>query len=178
MLIDDYAPDYHVVRRHQIDVRATPDAVYAAVRKLDLSRSFVIRFLFLFRGLPTRGLTLDTFLRRGFVLLDEEPRQELLLGLIGRFWTLKGGLQRFEPAAFRAFDQPGYAKAAWTFHLTPQPPGSTLLVTETRVQCTDAKSLRRFRRYWRLVGPFSGLVRKEILRVLKREAEQGDTKFA
>ncbi len=173
MLIDDYAPDYHVVSRHQIAVRATPDAVYAAARKLDLSRSFIIRLLFGLRGLPTRRLTLDTFLRRGFVLLDEVPRQELLLGLIGRFWTLKGGLQRFEPAAFRSFDRPGYAKAAWNFHLTPQPSGSTLLVTETRVQCTDAKSLRRFRRYWRLVGPFSGLIRKEILRVIKREAEQG-----
>ena len=171
MLIDEYAPDYHVVSRYQIAVRATPDAVYTAARKLDLSRSFIIRLLFGLRGLPTRRLTLDTFLRRGFVLLDEVPRQELLLGLIGRFWTLKGGLQRFEPAAFRSFDRPGYAKAAWSFHLIPQPSGSTLLVTETRVQCTDAESLRRFRRYWRLVGPFSGVIRKEILRVIKREAE-------
>lgn len=172
MLIDDYAPDYDVASRHEIDVCAMPDAVYAAVRKLDLSRSLVIRILFRLRGLPTRGLTLETFLRRGFVLLDEVPRQELLLGLIGRFWTLRGGLQRFEPAAFRLFEKPGYAKAAWSFHLTPQPEGYVHLITETRVHCTDADSLRRFRRYWRLVGPFSGLVRKEILRVIKRAAEE------
>lgn len=171
MLIDEYAPDYHVASRHQIDVRATPEAVYAAVRRLDLSRSGVIRLLFGLRGLPTRGITLDTFLERGFVLLDETPGQELLLGLIGRFWTLKGDLQRFEPAAFRSFDRPGYAKAAWTFHLTPQPSGSTLLVTETRVRCTDNASLCRFRRYWRVVGPFSGVIRKEILRAVKQDAE-------
>ena len=173
MLIDDYLPDYHVASRHQIDVHATPEVVYALVRRLDLSGSWLIRLLFGLRGLPTHGLTLDAFLEWGFALLDEAPGRELLLGLIGRFWTLKGSLQRVEPSAFRSFDQPGYARAAWTFYLTPQPSGSTLLVTETRVQCTDEAGLRRFRRYWRLVGPFSGVIRKEILRVIKREAEGG-----
>ena len=173
MLIDDYAPDYDVASRHHLDVRATPEAVYAVVRKLDLSRSWLIRTLFRLRGLPTRGMTLEDFLKWGFVLLDETPQRELLLGLIGRFWTLAGDLQRFEPAAFRAFEEPGFARAAWTFFLDPQPGGIVRLITETRVQCTDAASLRRFRRYWRLVGPFSGVIRKEMLRVIKQEAEQG-----
>ena len=172
MLIDDYAPDYDVASRHHIDVEASPEAVYAATRKLDLRRSMLVRILFRLRGLPTHRLDMEGFLAFGFVLLDEVPPQELVLGLIGRFWTTRGALQRFEPAVFRAFDQPGFAKAAWTFYLTPQAEGRVRLMTETRVQCTDAASLRRFRRYWWLVGPFSGLIRKEMLRVIKQTAER------
>ena len=171
-LIDDYAPEYDVASRHHVDVRATPEAVYEAARTLDLSRSWLVRTLFRLRGLPTDRLDLEGFLVFGFVLLDERPQQELLLGLIGRFWTLRGHLQRFEPSVFAAFDQPGFAKAAWTFFVDPQPEGFVRLSTETRVQCTDAASLRQFRRYWRVVGPFSGLIRKEMLRVIKREAER------
>ena len=171
MLIDDYAPEYDVASRHHIDVKASLEAVYAAARKLDLRRSTLIRILFSLRGLPTRRLDLEGFLSMGFVLLDEVPQQELVLGLIGQFWTARGALQRFEPAAFHAFNQPGYAKAAWTFYLVPQEEGCVRLITETRVQCTDAAGLRRFRRYWRLVGPFSGFIRKEMLRVIKQTAE-------
>jgi hypothetical protein len=45
------------------------------------------------------------------------------------------------------------------------------LSTETRVQATDAMSRRQFLRYWRIIGPFSGLVRRDLLRRIKREAE-------
>ena len=47
----------------------------------------------------------------------------------------------------------------------------TLLATETRVLCLDTASRRRFRLYWTLIGPFSGLIRKDILRSIKRQAE-------
>ena len=172
MLLDDHAPDYQIAARYEVEVRAPPDVVYDAVRRLDLSRSFVVRILFALRGLPNRELNLDSILGRGgFVLLGEEPPQELLLGLIGRFWTPRGDIQRFEPQGFRPFDRPGYAKAAWQLLVVPRPSGDTLLVTETRVQCTDASSLRRFRWYWRLVGPFSGLVRKQTLDLIKGDAE-------
>ena len=171
-LIDAYAPEYDVASRHEIDVRAGPEVVYAAVRAVDLSGSWLVKSLFRLRGLPTRGLTLDDFLAWGFILLDETPQRELLLGLVGRFWTLKGHLQHVEPAVFRPFNEPGFAKAAWMFVVDPQREGIVRVITETRVQCTDAVSRRRFRRYWRLVGPFSGLIRKEMLRVIKREAER------
>jgi hypothetical protein len=32
---------------------------------------------------------------------------------------------------------------------------------------------RKFRAYWLVVGPFSGLIRKEMLREVKRQAENG-----
>ena len=176
MLIDDFLPGYDVGERHRTEVRAPADKVYAAVRRLDLSRARVSMLLFRLRGLPAglrapSCLTLDDFLRTGFILLGERPDEELLLGLVGRFWTPSGDLQRLNAEGFRRFDRPGFAKAAWNFSLSGRPGGTVLLGTETRVLCTDAASRRRFRLYWLFIGAFSGLIRREALRAVKRNAE-------
>lgn len=91
------------------------------------------------------------------MLLAEEPGAEIVLGLIGRFWRPTGGLVRFAPDEFTAFRRPGYAKAAWNFRVRRDGEGRVQVVTQTRVQATDEKSLKSFRRYWRVIGPFSGL---------------------
>ena len=65
----------------------------------------------------------------------------------------------------------GWAKAAWSFRVDPAPGGGATLSTETRILCTDPGSLRAFRRYWRLVRPFSGVIRIEMLLAIRREAE-------
>jgi hypothetical protein len=41
--------------------------------------------------------------------------------------------------------------------------GRALLYTETRVAAMDDRARRAFRRYWLVVGPFSGLVRRRWL---------------
>lgn len=182
-LIDEYLPEYDVVERHRTAIRASRERVYEAVRELDMTRSPVIRGLFALRGLPallarssarrvgSLGLTLDGLLDTGFVLLGERPGEELLLGLVGRFWTPTGDLVRVEAKDFRDFRQPGYARAVWNFSLSESEAGATLLATETRVRCLDSASRRRFRLYWTVVGPFSGLIRREILRSIKRDVE-------
>jgi hypothetical protein len=182
MLIDDFLPGYHATERHEILIEAPPERVYAAVREMDLSGSRLIRGLFLLRGLPALltgrsregsplGVTLEGLLRSGFVLLGERPGEELLLGLVGRFWTVTGDLQRLDADGFRRFERHGFAKAAWNFHLAPAAEGKTRLSTETRVLCTDEESRRRFRRYWLLIRPFSGLIRRIMLREIRRSAE-------
>jgi hypothetical protein len=45
------------------------------------------------------------------------------------------------------------------------------LVTETRVHVPDPVSRRKFVRYWRVVRPFSGLIRMLVLQAAKRRAE-------
>ena len=187
-LINEYLPEYDVVERHETTIRAPRGAVYAAVRQMDMTRSPVIRSLFALRSVPALlsrrsgqkrerlGLTLDGLLDNGFVLLGEKPGEELLLGLVGRFWTPSGGLVRVDADGFRAFQRPGYARAAWNFSLSEVSDGNTLLATETRVQCTDSTSRRRFGLYWTVIGPFSGLIRREILRSIKREAEASTAK--
>lgn len=172
MQIDDFLPIYHVTERHAIVVRAPAKAIYAAISSLDMSASPIIRTLFRLRGLPPSTLTLRGMEKVGFTVLGEVPEQELLLGVIGRFWTPVGGLQRIDATRFRSFDKPGYAKAAWNFALVPQPDGTVRVTTETRVLCTDDASRKHFRLYWRLVGPFSAWIRREMLRIVKQQAEQ------
>lgn len=183
MLIDEFLPAYHVRERHRTRVRAPVGEVYAAVRHLDISRAKLTMLLFRLRGIAA-GLsapscfTLDDFLKMKFILLGEKTNEELLLGLVGRFWTPTGELRRVEAEKFREFDEKGYAKAAWNFSLSEQPGGFVRLETETRVYCLDEVSRRRFRWYWLLVGAFSGLIRREILQVVRSDVERPRTRAA
>ena len=183
-------PRYDFVERHAVTVAALPADAYAALRRADLRRSVVTRGLLLLRSLPglvvapratvrrfvARGgplpLTLDALASAGFVVLDEEPGVELVLGTIGRFWRPSGGMRRFAPHEFASFEEAGWAKAAWNFRVEPGPNGGAIVSTETRVLCTDAPSRRAFRRYWWIVRPFSGLIRLDLLRIVRREAER------
>jgi hypothetical protein len=74
-------------------------------------------------------------------------------------------------AAFRAFNQPRAAKAAFNLLLVPLPGDRTQLRTETRVACVDGAARRRFRLYWMLIKPFSGLIRRSLLRGIRMRAE-------
>ena len=180
MLIDEIMPEPHFAERHAIRIAAPPERAYEAVRRLDLRGSPVARTLFALRSLPgffgrrrgRRGLgtTMETLLESGFVVLAERAPRELVLGLAGQFWKPMGGIARLEPDEFRGCDLPGLALATWNFTVLPTDEGS-LVATETRVRCTDAAAHRSFSRYWRVVRPFSGLVRREMLRVIRRTAE-------
>ncbi|HYY57514.1 MAG TPA: hypothetical protein VE842_09280 [Pyrinomonadaceae bacterium] len=173
MLIDDFLPVYDVTERHQVlIVSGSVDEVYAAVRRLDISSARITPWLFRLRGMQTPpALTLDQLLKRRFILLGEKVNEELLLGVVGKFWTLCGDLRRLDVEGYRGFSEEGYAKAAWNFSLAQRSADRVLLRTETRVRCTDARSRRRFRLYWSLIGPFSGLIRIEMLREIKRQVE-------
>jgi hypothetical protein len=181
MLIDEWMPQWDVVEHHETSVRAPRQAVWQTVRTLDFARSSpVVAALFALRSLPgllsgsapkrAPGATLDGLLRKGFVLLGERPGEELLLGVVGRFWRPSGDIVRLTAAELRVFDRPGYAIGTWNFTLADQ--GDAVRVTtETRVRCTDAASRRSFGRYWTVVGPFSALIRREMLRSIRRAAE-------
>jgi hypothetical protein len=106
----------------------------------------------------------------GFIPLADTD-EELLVGIVGRFWTPGGGLRPLSGEEFCRFDEPGYAKATWNFAVEPVAEGVTRLTTETRVTCTDRSARRRFRAYWAVVGPFSGLIRTRALRQIKVAAE-------
>ena len=72
----------------------------------------------------------------------------------------------FEAGRFAAFDAPGYVKVAFNIRVEPYGSGRALITTETRTAATDPASLRRFARYWLLVGPFSALIRRLTLRIV------------
>lgn len=169
-LIDEFLPVSDIATHHTIRVAASPDAVWRARETVDLADSRGIRLLYALRGIPAGDLTIDGMRRLGFEILAERPGHEIVLGLIGRFWTLRGDIQSIDPDRFAAFDEPNFAKAAWSFSVEGDGDGS-VLSTETRIVCTDAASLARFRRYWWVVGPFSGWIRMRVLRLIRDEAE-------
>ena len=179
-LPDRYLPAYDVGSAHSIEVDADPVQTYRAARELDLGSSLPVTVLFALRGLPhlltgkarpSRRITLDTMFELGFVLLEEEPPQALVLGAVGKFWRPDSELLRIAAEDFRGFDEPGYAKATMSFTTEERDNGS-VLATETRVMCTDDSARRSFSLYWRLVGPFSGYIRRILLQQIKRRAEQ------
>ncbi|MBF0477438.1 MAG: hypothetical protein HQK59_16775 [Deltaproteobacteria bacterium] len=164
-------PHYDVRASYHIRVNAPIETVYSVARSLDMRASRLVRCLFRLRRLPGYGLNLDGMTKWGFVLLADQPPQEFVFGLIGRFWTATPQLQSVSPDAFVKFDRPGFAKAAGNMAFIPQADGSVRVKTETRILCLDKTSRRRFRMYWLLISPFSGLVRKEWLRLIKERAE-------
>ena len=172
MLIDQFLPDYHIKARYQIDVDAPVERAYSVARSLDMHDSTLVRRLYRLRGLPASGLTLEGMLKWGFVLLADKPSREIVFGLIGRFWTPFPQIQRIQADAFARFDRPGFAKAVGNMAFTPLSDGRGVRVTtETRIHCMCDSSRRSFGLYWRLVGPFSGMIRKEWLRQIKHRAE-------
>lgn len=180
MLIDRFMPSFEVHERHDIVIAAEPEKAYEAALAVDLADSRIVALLFAIRGIPHMltgkirpklSFTFDDLISAGFVVLDEEPGREIALGVVGRFWRLNSGLESISADRFRDFAEPGFAKGVFNFYVEPFGTGSSLLVTETRVQTTDEAARRKFSRYWMLIGPFSKLIRPLMLNVIKREAE-------
>ena len=176
MLLDRWLPDFDVSKRHAIEIAALPERVWDELLRYDFSRSTVTRVLMTLRGYGGRpsgggGSLSDRLQRFGFTLLEESPGEELVFGLVGKFWQLDGGLRPTTAAEFSSFAEPGFAKAAWNLKL-----GSGLhlphceLSTETRVLCLGPSARRKFLLYWRLVEPFSGAIRRSLLRGVRRAA--------
>ena len=92
--------------------------------------------------------------------------------MIGQMWKLSGGRSPKVASAveFSAFDQPGYAKAVMSLEAR-EVDGRCELVTETRVFATDEQARRAFSRYWLVIRPGSGIIRRVWLRAAKKRAE-------
>jgi hypothetical protein len=183
-LIDELIPTYDFVERHSIMISGSPDQAYAALMRADLSSSTLVRTLLFLRGIPgritrdpdcprdspqPRPLTLAGMTTAGFTLLAESPPREIVFGLRGRFWTPSGGVTRTRKEEFFDPLPSELALAIWNFSTSHHPNGS-LLSTETRILCGSAAVRKKFRRYWMLIRPFSGLIRLEILRSVRAEA--------
>ena len=140
--------------RYELAVDADAAAADRALREVTFGDVPLVRALVFARGLglPARDQkVVAAFVRRAELVEDVPGR--VTVRLEGRFWRLRGG--GTEPAA----------TATVGFLAEPG-----MLSTETRVH-VPAASARRFRRYWRVVRPFSGVIRKQVLAAAKRRAE-------
>lgn len=173
MLQQKYLPHWHFRSAESILVNASIPDVYPLVLKLDFSASKIIYRLFKLRGLPVpSSLCMDGLQRLRFRVLEEVPGKSFIVGIIGKFWTLTGSLRTFDEQGFIAFDNKAYAKATWSFDLQPISEHQTLIQTQTRVFCAGKTARLKFQLYWFFICPFSSLIRRQILRCLKRQAEE------
>jgi hypothetical protein len=186
-LVDEIMPVYQVASRHSRVVRAPAATVYAEMSHVDYGQAPLVRVLFALRALPARLLGSSRRpapgARRegvppGFVLLAERPGREVVLGIAGQFWRPTGNVARLaDAAAWHAYQAPGTASGVLVLRVTPLDYQTARLATETRVRVRGRGASLRFRAYWLLIGPFSGLIRHSLLRQISRAAEQATGLF-
>jgi len=176
-LMDEFLPTHDFGASYEIRINATRALVYQCLIRSDFNNSWLVRLSMTIRSgkrIPRTRVPTDLHQRlqgTGFVILAEVPDDEIVIGVAGRFWRPDGGRCLDLPAGdFGGFARAGYAKVAWNFRLRADSTGSTVLSTETRIKCFGRAALWKFRFYWGLVCPFSGLMRKAILKQVKTDA--------
>ena len=148
-LLDKYLPAYTYSEYHSIIVNASTAKAYLATKELNLNRSGITKLLLRMRGLPTNDLTLSGFLKNVcFALIEEHLYNEFVIQA----------------------SQPNLS-IFWNFYFTSITSEQTLVSTETRILCHTKKSRILFSIYWFFIKPFSGITRKEILRLIKENSE-------
>lgn len=179
MKLDELMPRPDVAASYQTRVKASLKRTREAMRDADFSQLPLTRILMGLRKLgwgrqkAEEAASQEERLRpAGFISLPTGSENEVLLGVVGRFWRPDSGtVCGLSAEEFIAFEREGFAKAMWNFTVERESESVTCLATETRVLAYGISARRKFRAYWLLVGPFSGLIRKEMLRMVKRKAE-------
>ena len=183
MTLDELLPRWHFRERHRRRTAAPAASLLAAAEQLTWRDLPIMRALMGVRSAGRLRLArperiLDGMARIGFTVLARTD-DELVVGVLGRPWTPRGGhaprlADQADPAAyFAGFDEPGWVKVVANFQV-----GAGQLTTETRVLATDERSRRAFARYWRLIRPFSGLIRRRWLAAIARRATRSGVREA
>lgn len=180
-LLDGIMPEYEQTELHHLWLDTDPETAYRTLCSTTAREIRLLGPLMALRSLPAlltgrkmggdREATVFSALESGgFARLAEESGREIVYGVAGRFWKLAGN----QPVrtvrdreSFVGFAEPGYAKAAMNFIVRAEGRGTRML-TETRIRSTDPASSRSFRRYWRVVRPGSGLIRRSWLTAVRR----------
>ncbi len=176
--LDEVLPRFDVSKTHRLAVAAPAGRTFEVLERYDLRESGFTRLLLALRGYgrlarrPERPAGLAASLAAaGFVPLGGRPERELVFGLVGKFWTPRGGLRVLTPEEFPAFAEEGYAKAAWNLSVEAAGATRSMLTTETRVLCFGTGARWRFGVYWRTIEMFSGAIRMAMLRGIRGRAQ-------
>ena len=144
-LLNKYIPGYTYNEIHEIIVDCNQRKAFLTAKDIDIKPSRVTMILMQLRGLPTKDLSLQGFIRNVcFTYLEEHLYSEFVID------ASQKNLAIF-----------------WNFYFEPLP-GQTKIITETRILCLTTKSKMLFSLYWFFIKPFSGIIRKEMLRLIKK----------
>jgi hypothetical protein len=166
-----------------VAVATSAERTWEVVRGSDLYDVRMVRALFAARTLPERvgdwlrgspfaaaprSAHLDEIVsdRSGFHCLADVPGREFVAGAIGKFWQPTIPFVPTSAATFRDFHEPGFGKVAWALQVHPRAGGGSWITFDLRVDATDDEAWRSFLPYWTLIGRFSRLIRRVLLRHL------------
>ncbi|MFC3898376.1 hypothetical protein ACFOWZ_43500 [Lentzea rhizosphaerae] len=189
LLADRFAPRPEFGRTDHLLVDADPTTTWKSLRELDLTelRGGLAAFAVWFRDVPerwrarseggarerTRLTWNDLDAGTDWMILGENPGQEIALGAVGKFWRPVVKWVPCEPRDFPDFTEPGYGKVVWSFTAHPYGERRTLVSSEIRVTLTDPRAWLNFRRYWRISTPALSVISRAVLRTVKHKAETG-----
>jgi hypothetical protein len=178
--LDAFMPEYSFHERHEILIQAPPGRVREALDRFSAMDLSSMRILGTVRnaimGVRTPKsdprvtapvLELIRNARTGFFLLDDAPR-EFVFGLAGQPWANRG--VRLKAEEFRAWAEPGKVKIAANFLIEDAGTGRSRVITETRVAASDDFARRKMAKYWALIYPGSGLLRRGMLEAIRDRA--------
>jgi hypothetical protein len=155
--IDDVLPRYDAREVHSVPLALPPDRALELALTTPVAADPLVRALFRLRGLKARGTIAEALVRLG---LAEVARGEgeVVFGGSGTPWRPSAPVGSFADAA------PGSVRIVTDFRSD-----GASLTTETRVAATNEAARRAFERYWRVVGPFSALIRRRwLVQIAKR----------
>ena len=178
--LEEFVPVYQFHEVHRIRIRAPRTRIHRSIKEVTAGEIALFRALTWIRrfgragpesilNAPSHEPLLDVATRTGFLLLAEDPERELVVGIVV---IAPGGVKKpATPEQFKELVAPGVAKAAMNFRIEDAGDGAWLVSTETRVHATDTSARRAFARYWTVIRPGSGFIRRMWLRAIKRRAE-------
>ncbi len=181
--LDEFLPEYDFYERHEVAVHATTDRTVAALRQVTFDDIAVMDTLMRIRAAaggrfnartPARNRPiLDVMAGPGsaFLPLAGDSR-EIVMGMAGRPWSSEPGPRVRSSADFAAFNAPRSVKIAFNLVVEEGKPGWSRVTTETRVLATDDAARRIMARYWRLIYPGSGMIRRMWLNATRARAER------
>jgi hypothetical protein len=175
--LDQVLPTPRLLEIDDAEVVLSLDAAWDLLRHGDLlRRSAIARLLFAIRTFSPEEMSLSlddlrsTPERPGFQVLIDLPPHEVVVGAIGKVWQADIPFLHVADAdEFAAVSAPGWVKVAWTIRLVAVELRRTRVEVELRVDATDDASWRKFRRYFRVIGPGSRFIRRSLLASLARE---------
>ena len=179
-VLDDVMPEFQFSERHSARIHARPGQVMQAVRESTFGDMKSLLTLLKIRVVALRThsdatdalspdkLILDAFSASGYVSGGSEHELVMCGG---------ANVRAKRPLAVRTFEEcadyrePGAIKVAFNFNVEEAGGGSSTISTETRVVATDDSTRTGMSRYWRLIVPGSGLLRRQWLDGIKKRAE-------
>jgi len=177
-VLDDVVPEFQFSERHSARIHARPEQVMQAVRQSTFGDMKSLVMLLKIRGAVLRIHETGDFLQDK-PILDAFSASGYISGGNEHELVMCGGanVRAKRPLAVRTFEEcadyrePGAIKVAFNFNVEDVGGGWSTIITETRVVATDDATRRGMGRYWRLIVPGSGLLRRQWLDGIKKRAE-------